>query len=64
MTQIPLPGQTHTAKPAPNIYTVLLVIAIVVLLVAIIFGMHTLMAASPAGYDWSFGDLFSKELPK
>lgn len=64
MTQAQLGGPVIAAKPVPNIYTALIVVAIVVMLIAIIIGMYTLLAPMPAGYDLHFGDLFSKELPK
>ena len=64
MSQTQSGSPVIAAKPVPNIYTALLVIAIVVVLIAIIVGLYTLLAASPSGYGLSFGDLFSKELPK
>ena len=58
MTQANTDAPTITVKPQPDIYTVLLIVAILVLGVAVGLVLHKLMAAPPGGYGLSFGALF------
>ncbi|MGC9454964.1 MAG: hypothetical protein ACP5HU_08865 [Phycisphaerae bacterium] len=50
------PGQQAVSTPQPNIYTLLLLIAIVVLAVTIVLSLMHL--TSDSGYAMSFGELF------
>ena len=43
-------------KPEPNVYTVLILVAIVALLVALVVVSHNLMSS----YGLSFGEMFGK----
>jgi hypothetical protein len=61
MSQVPPGGQPVVeVKPQPNIYSVMLVIAILVLAVTIGLVMHNLMASweDGSGYGLSVGELF------
>ena len=60
MTQAPAPqGQLPTpVKPQPDVYTVLLIVAILALGGTIGVGLWSLMAELPAGYGMSVEDLF------
>lgn len=63
MTYSPMqaPQPSGGSAPArPNIYTALLLIAIIALLTAVIVVGMRLMSASPDGYGMSFGELFEK----
>lgn len=51
--------QVVTVKPQPNIYTVLIAVAIVALAVTVGFCLWKLMSAAPTGYGLEFGQLFS-----
>jgi hypothetical protein len=65
MTRFSAPQNVVAPQSAPNVYTALLAVAIVVLLATVAIVMHNLMASPPNGYGLSFGDIFSKlELPK
>jgi hypothetical protein len=61
MSYSPTQGpQAPATRPArPNIYTVLLLVAIVALLAAVILVGMRLMSASPEGYGLTFEQLFS-----
>ena len=57
-----LQGSMVRIKPQPDIYTLLLALAILALLTAIAFVLHNLLAT----YGMSFGDVFTgniSELP-
>ncbi len=56
MTQAPR-GPMIEVKPQPNIYTVLLVAAIIVLAVTLGLVVWNLLAPSPKGYGMEPGDL-------
>jgi hypothetical protein len=58
MTQVPTQGQVIQVKPAPDVYTLLLLVAILVLAVAVGVSLYYLMANPPVGYGLTFGDLF------
>lgn len=45
-------------KPQPDVYTVLLIVAILALGVSIGLVLYNLMSAPPDGYGMSFGTLF------
>jgi len=48
------------AKPGPNVYTALLLVAIIALAVTIGFSMHHLMSSPQnGGYGLAIGDLFA-----
>jgi hypothetical protein len=51
----PATGAVMHVKPQPNIYTALVIIAIVFMIVAIAMGLHSLMGS----YGMSMKDLFS-----
>ncbi len=58
MTQIPSHQQNIVSpKPQPNIYTVLLIVALLCMTLTVAVGLRHLMSAN--GYGLSFGDLFS-----
>lgn len=57
MTQLTSNAPVVEIKPQPNVYTVLLLIAIVVLVVTLGIVLHTLMAAPGAGYGLSLGNI-------
>lgn len=62
MTQLANAGAIP-AKPGPNVYTALLVAAIVAMAIALVVAIMHL--TSTEGYGLSFGDLFGKvELPR
>lgn len=50
------PGQQAVSQAQPNIYTLLLLIAIVMLAVTIVLSLMHLMSES--GYAMSFGEMF------
>lgn len=59
MTQAPTHGSGSAApKPAPNIYTALLLVAIVAMAASLIVVLIGLMSAG--GYNLQFGDLFGE----
>ena len=65
MTHLPIQGQTLPGKSGPNVYTALLLVAILTLIVAAAVLIHYLTAPLPNGYGLSFSELFgSAELPK
>ena len=65
MTQANGEQPVVTVKAQPNVYTVLLIVAIIALGVAIALVLHTLMSQPPDGYGLSFGALFdSAKLPE
>ena len=57
MTRAPSQGPVVEVKPQPNIYPVLLVVALVALIVAIALGLRTLTSAPPNGYGMNMGQL-------
>jgi hypothetical protein len=57
MTSVPSASQVVRAKPQPNIYTALLMVAVVVLLVTLGVVLFTLLSPMPKGYGLEFGDL-------
>lgn len=59
MTSMPSGGPVVPVKRQPNIYTVLLLAAIVALAVTLGVVLYTLMSPTPQGYGLEFGDLFS-----
>jgi hypothetical protein len=58
MTQTPSRGPVIEVKPQPNVYTVLLIVAIMALAVAIGVVLRRLMAEVPTGYGLQFGQIF------
>ena len=59
MTQTPTENNVAKVKAGPNVYTVLMIVAIVALWVGIGFAAGRLMSEPPAGYGMSVGDLFT-----
>ena len=57
MTQVPTQGQVIQVKPVPDVYTLLVLVAILVLVVAAGMSLYYLMASPPIGYGLTFGDL-------
>ncbi len=51
-------GPVVRVKPQPNIYTILLVAAILVVGIALGLVLYKLMSPLPAGYGLEFGDIF------
>ncbi len=60
MSQTTSQGPVVRVKPQPNIYTALLLVAIVVLIATLAITLYNLMAAPPAGYGLTFGEIFGK----
>jgi len=58
MTQGASQGPVIRVKPQPTIYTLLMIVAIVVLAVTLGLVLHNLLAAPPSGYGLSVGELF------
>ena len=58
MTQVPSQPPVFPVRPQPNIYTVLLFVAMLALLLALGVALWRLMSASPVGYGLEVGDLF------
>jgi hypothetical protein len=58
MTQADTDAPVVTVKAEPDVYTVLLIVAILALGVSIGLVLYNLMSAPPDGYDMSFGTLF------
>ena len=58
MAQMPPKGPVVHAKPQPDIYTLLMIIAILALALTMGLVLHNLMAAVPDGYGLSLGELF------
>ena len=56
-----MPTEKNVAKikAGPNVYTVLLIVAILALWVGIGFAANRLMSDPPAGYGMSIGEMFS-----
>jgi hypothetical protein len=63
MTQAPSRGPLLQVKPAPNIYTLLLIVAIVALIFTISVVLYNLLAGLPNGYGLSFGQVLKGALP-
>lgn len=53
-------GPVVEVKPQPNVYTLLLVIAILALAGAIAYACYVLMSEPPVGYGMKFGQMFGK----
>ncbi len=62
MTHIPVQPPIQV-KPQPDVYTVLIVVAILILAVTVGVSLYYLLAAPPTGCGLSFGDLFGKVAP-
>lgn len=63
MSQLPSSGPVVEVKPQPNVYTMLLFIAIAALAAAVCVAVWKLMSAPPVGYGMQFGDLFNPFKP-
>ena len=65
MTQAPSQAPIVAVKPQPNLYTVLLVLAIVALAATIGMVLYNLLAdvAGGAGYGLTFGEVLTGKLP-
>ena len=59
MTQIPAQSPVVQVKPQANVYSVLLIVAILALLAAIGFMLWNLLSPVPQGYGMTVEDLFS-----
>ena len=64
MTQMPSDAAVVRVKAQPNIYTVLLIVAIVALAVTIGVVLYNLLAEMDAGYGLRFGQVLTGEMPK
>ena len=58
MTQVSTQAPVVQLKPQANIYTILIIIAALVLAVALGVMLYHLMAAPPNGYGMSLGQIF------
>ena len=61
MTHAPSQNPLIEVKSQPNVYTVLLIVAVVALGVTIAMVLYNLLAAG--GYGMSFGQVFTGEMP-
>ena len=58
MTQSPSQPRTVEVPPQPNVYTMILLVAIIVLAVAIVAAFWKLTSLPPVGYGLNFGAFF------
>lgn len=58
MAEMPTKAPVLHARSQPDIYTLLMIIAILALALTMGFVLHNLMAAVPDGYGLSLGELF------
>jgi hypothetical protein len=58
MTQSPSQPPTVTVAPQPNVYTMILLVAIIALVVAIGVVIWKLTSPTPVGYGLNFGAMF------
>jgi hypothetical protein len=63
MTQLPTRGPTVEVQPQPNVYTILLIVAIAALLVACGMVLWKLMSQLPVGYAMQIGQMFEPFKP-
>jgi len=63
MTQNSTNGPTIEVKPSPDVYTVLLVMAVIALGVTLGICLNSLLSAMPEGYGLEFKQLFDGTLP-
>ena len=59
MSQIPTERNVAKIQAGPNVYTVLLIVAILILWIGIGFTANRLMSDPPSGYGLSVGEMFS-----
>ena len=59
MTQLSVRPALVPVKPQPNVYTLLLIVAILALALTLGLVMYNLMAPMPTGYGLDFGTLFN-----
>jgi hypothetical protein len=62
MTRAPFPSARQVEAP-PDVYTVLIVVAGLVLVLTVGVSLYYLLAAPPVGCGLSLGDLFGKLVP-
>jgi hypothetical protein len=60
MSQIPYQARAVQVKPQPNVYTVLVIVAVLAVGITIGVALYFLLASQPNGCGLSFGDLFGK----
>jgi hypothetical protein len=58
MSQLPAQGPVIEVRPQPNVYTILLMVAVVALAAAVSVAAWKLMSQPPVGYGLQLGDLF------
>jgi len=61
MTHAPVQGPLIEVKPQPNVYTVLLIVAVVALGITVAVVLYNLLSA--AGYGMSLGQVFAGRMP-
>jgi hypothetical protein len=59
MASAPSGPPAPRARPQPNVYTVLLLVAIAAAVATLVVVLHTLLAPLPGGYGLELKDLFS-----
>ena len=59
MTSAPSVSPVVRSKPQANIYTALLLVAVVALVVTLAVVLYTLMSPMPKGYGMEVGDLLA-----
>lgn len=65
MTQLPSQGPVVQVRPQPNIYTLLLIVAILAVAVTVAVVLYNLLLDPPVGYGLDFGAIFdSSKLPE
>lgn len=62
MTRAPFQSPMQV-EPPPDVYTVLIAVAGLVLVLTVGVSLYYLVAAPPSGCGLSFGDLFGKLVP-
>jgi hypothetical protein len=58
MTQTPSQPPTVEVRPQPNVYTVILLVAVIALALAVAIVFWKLTSPPPAGYGLNFGAMF------
>jgi hypothetical protein len=58
MTSTPTAASAASAKPQPNVYTALLLVAALALLATLVMVLWTLLSPMPNGFGMKIGDLF------
>jgi len=60
MSQVPIQARAVQVKPQPNVYTILVIVAVLALAVTIGVSLYCLLAPLPKGCALPFGELLGK----